>query len=183
MPPPDGRLTAELRHKSEMHIGAAVCSAAWGTLCRCVRFYGPTAHPCRSTLHKRRVRPPWRREENRIKNFDWVILFGHSKPISIPSMGERKPNEAETVSLAGRIAPDDEHDRRCQPSLAFPEPERISWPTVTAISRRFRSADALLSRARNFLGWLNRQGRQNKNAPEAQNSTRYFSCACGSRVS
>ena len=24
-------------------------------------------------------------------------------------MGERKPNEPETVSLAGRIAPDDEH--------------------------------------------------------------------------
>ena len=23
--------------------------------------------------------PPWRREENRIKNFDWVILLGHSK--------------------------------------------------------------------------------------------------------
>ena len=29
-------------------------------------------------------------------------------------MGERKPNEPETVSLAGRIALDDEHDRRCQ---------------------------------------------------------------------
>ena len=79
MPPASGELTAELRHKSETNIGAAICSAAWGALCRCVRFYGPTAHPCRSALHKRRVRPPWRREENRMKNFDWVILFGHSK--------------------------------------------------------------------------------------------------------
>ena len=58
MPPPGGRLTAELRHKSETHIGAAICSAAWGALCRRVRFYGPTAHPCRSAPHKRRVRPP-----------------------------------------------------------------------------------------------------------------------------
>ena len=69
----------ELRHKSEMHIGAAIRSAAWGALCRCVRFYGPTAHPWRSVPHKRRVHPPWRREENRIEKFDWVILFGHSK--------------------------------------------------------------------------------------------------------
>ena len=89
MPPAGGGLTAELWHKSETHIGAAVCSAAWGALCRCVRFYGPTAHPCRSTLRKRRVRPPWRREENRMKNFDWVILFGYSKPILIPRMGEQ----------------------------------------------------------------------------------------------
>ena len=89
MPPPGGKLTVELRHKSEMHIGAAIRSAAWGALCRCVRFYGPTAHPCRSALHKRRVRPPWRCEENRIKNFDWVILFGYSKPILIPRMGEQ----------------------------------------------------------------------------------------------
>ena len=28
MPPASGELTVELRHKSEMHIGAAVCSAA-----------------------------------------------------------------------------------------------------------------------------------------------------------
>ena len=69
----------ELRHKSEMHIGAAIRSAAWGTLCRRVRIYRLTAHPRRFALHKRRVRPPWRREENRIKNFDWVILLGHSK--------------------------------------------------------------------------------------------------------
>ena len=58
MPPAGGGLTVELWHKSETHIGAAVCSAAWGALCRCVRFYGPTAHPCRSAPHKRRVRPP-----------------------------------------------------------------------------------------------------------------------------
>ena len=69
----------ELRHKSEMHIGAAIRSAAWGALCRRVRFYGPTAHPWRSVPHKRRVHQPWRREENRIEKFDWVILFGHSK--------------------------------------------------------------------------------------------------------
>ena len=79
MPPAGGKLTVELWHKSETHIGAAVCSAAWGALCRCVRFYGPTAYPCRSAPHKRHARPPWRREENRTINFTWVILFGHSK--------------------------------------------------------------------------------------------------------
>ena len=79
MLPAGGGLTVELWHKSETHIGAAVCSAAWGALCRCVRFCKPTAHPCRSAPHKRRVRPPWRREENRTINFTWVILFGHSK--------------------------------------------------------------------------------------------------------
>ena len=39
----------ELRHKSEMHIGAAVCSAAWGASYLRVRFFGPTAHPLRYT--------------------------------------------------------------------------------------------------------------------------------------
>ena len=73
------RTNAELRHKPETHVGAAVCSAAWGALCRCVRFYGQTAHPWRSVPHKRHARPPWRREENRTINFTWVILFGHSK--------------------------------------------------------------------------------------------------------
>ena len=58
MPPVGGELMVELRHKSEMHIGAAIRSAAWGALCRCVRFYGPTAHPCRFAPRKRRVRPP-----------------------------------------------------------------------------------------------------------------------------
>ena len=61
------------------HIGAAACSAAWDASCRYVRFCRLTAHPCRFAQSKRRVRPPWRREENRMKNFDWVILFGHSK--------------------------------------------------------------------------------------------------------
>ena len=88
MPPPGGRLTAELRHKSETNIGAAICSAAWGALCRCVRFYGPTAHPCRSVPHKRRVRPPWRREENRIKNFG-NSFRPFKKQILIPRMGEQ----------------------------------------------------------------------------------------------
>ena len=79
MPPVGRGPTAELRHKPETHVGAAVCSAAWGALCRCVRFYGQTAHPWRSVPHKRHVRPPWQCEENRIKNFDWAILLGHSK--------------------------------------------------------------------------------------------------------
>ena len=93
MPPAGGELTGELRRKPETHVGAAVCSAAWGALCRCVRFYGPTAHPCRSALHKRRVRPPWQREENnRIKNFDRVILFGYSKINFYPQNG-RKENK------------------------------------------------------------------------------------------
>ena len=116
MPPAGGELTGELRHKPETHVGAAVYSAAWGALCRCVRFYGPTAHPCRSALHKRHVRPPWRREENRIKNFDWAILFGHSKTNFDSRNGRKEANEPKTVSLAGRIAPDDEHDRRCRRS-------------------------------------------------------------------
>ena len=64
MPPAGGELTGELRHKPETHVGAAVCSAAWGASCRCVRFCRPTTHPCRSVPRKRRVRPPWRREEN-----------------------------------------------------------------------------------------------------------------------
>ena len=75
MPPAGGGLTVELWHKSETHIGAAVCSAAWGASCRCVRFYGPTAHPCRSALHKRRVRPPcgtknegWHQASSRLTN-------------------------------------------------------------------------------------------------------------------
>ena len=34
MPPAGGGLTVELWHKSETHIGAAICSAAWGTPCR-----------------------------------------------------------------------------------------------------------------------------------------------------
>ena len=89
MPPVGGELMVELRHKSEMHIGAAIRSAAWGTLCRRVRFYGPTAQPCRSAPRKRRVRPPWRREENRMKNFNWVILFGHSKT-NFDSLNGRK---------------------------------------------------------------------------------------------
>ena len=101
IPPAGGGLTGELRHKPETHVGAAVCSAAWGALCRCVRFYGPTAHPCRSALHKRRVRPPWRREENRMKNFDWVILFGHSQANFDSQNGrkETKMNQKQYHSL------------------------------------------------------------------------------------
>ena len=79
MPPPGGALTVKRKLSWKPNIGAAVCSAAWGASCRCVRLYRLTAHPCRSAPHKRRVRPPWRREENRMKNFDWVILLGHSK--------------------------------------------------------------------------------------------------------
>lgn len=79
----------ELRHKSEMHIGAAIRSAAWGASCQRVRIYRLTAHPRRSAPHKRHVRPPWRREENRIKNFDWTILLGHSKT-NFDSLNGRK---------------------------------------------------------------------------------------------
>ena len=46
IPPPGGKLTVELRHKPETHVGAAVCSAAWGSLCQRVRLYRLTAHPC-----------------------------------------------------------------------------------------------------------------------------------------
>ena len=90
MPPAGGGLTAELRHKPETHVGAAVCSAVWGASCRGVRFCRPVAHPCRSAPHKRRVRPPWQREENRIKNFDWVILLGHSKTNFDSQNGRKK---------------------------------------------------------------------------------------------
>ena len=79
MPPAGGELTGELRHKPETHVGAAICSAAWGASCRRVRFCRLPAHPWRSVPHKRHARPPWRREENRTINFTWVILFGHSK--------------------------------------------------------------------------------------------------------
>ncbi len=75
MPPAGGGLTVELWHKSETHIGAAVCSAAWGALCRCVRFCRQTAHPCRSVPHKCRVRPPcgtkskgWHQASSRLTN-------------------------------------------------------------------------------------------------------------------
>jgi hypothetical protein len=44
----------------------------------------------RSTLRKRRVRPPWRREENRMKNFNWVILFGHSQTNFDSQNGRKK---------------------------------------------------------------------------------------------
>ena len=91
---------AELRHKSETNIGAATCSAAWGALCRRVRFCRLTAHPW-SAPHKRRVRPPWRREENRMKNFDWVILFGHSQTNFDSQNGrkETKMNQKQYHSL------------------------------------------------------------------------------------
>ena len=79
MPPAGGALTVKLKLSWKPNIGAAVCSVAWGALCRRVRFCRLTAHPRRSALHKRRVHPPWRREENRIIIFTWVILLGHSK--------------------------------------------------------------------------------------------------------
>ena len=84
MPPAGGGLTVELWHKSETHIGAAVCSAAWGTSCRRVRLYRLTAHPCRFAPRKRRVRPPWRREENRIKTLIGQFFSAMQKQILIP---------------------------------------------------------------------------------------------------
>ena len=89
MTPVGGGLTVELWHKSEMHIGAAVCSAAWGTLCRRVRFCRQTAHPWRSVPHKRHARPPWRREENRIKTSIGQFFSAMQKQILIPRMGEQ----------------------------------------------------------------------------------------------
>ena len=75
MPPVCGELMVELRHKSEMHIGAAIRSAAWGASCRRVRFCRPTAQPCRSAPCKRRVRPPcgaknegWHQASSRLAN-------------------------------------------------------------------------------------------------------------------
>ena len=75
MPPVGGGLTAELRHKSETHIGAVICSAAWGPSCRRVRIYRLPAHPCRSAPHKRHVRPPcgakgegWHQASSRLTN-------------------------------------------------------------------------------------------------------------------
>ena len=89
MPPPGGALTVKRKLSWTPNIGAAVCSAAWSTSCQRVRFCRLTAHPCRSALHKRRVHPPWQREENRMKNFDWVILLGHSKTNFDPQNGEQ----------------------------------------------------------------------------------------------
>ena len=82
----NGRTAAQVRKRTSAQPFAPLRGARCADVCG---FYGPTAHPCRSALHKRRVRPPWRREENRMKNFDWVILFGYSKPILIPRMGEQ----------------------------------------------------------------------------------------------
>ena len=65
------------------------------------------------------------------------------------------------------------------PPLAFPEPERTNSPTVQ-ISRRFRSANELSFRVRNFSnGWTGSV--RNKNARDGELDLR-FGCACGNRV-
>ena len=75
-------------------------------------------------------------------------------------MGERKPNEPETVSLAGRIAPDDEHDRCCcvlgiSRAGAYKLAHSVDFPAFQ-IGRRI-----VVSREK-FLGWLNRQSTEQK---------------------
>ena len=79
MPPPGGRLTAELRHKSEN-------AHRRSHLLRCVGHVVPTCAALPADRASVQVcatqtpRPPTvRREENRTINFTWVILFGHSK--------------------------------------------------------------------------------------------------------
>ena len=113
MPPPGGRLTAELRHKSEN-------AHRRSHLLRCVGHVVPTCAVLQADRASVQVcatqmpRPPTvRREENRIKTSIGQFFSAIQKQILIPSMGERKPYEPETISLAGRIAPDDEHDRCC----------------------------------------------------------------------
>ena len=113
MPPPGGRLTAELRHKSEN-------AHRRSRLLRCVGHVVPTCAVLQADRASVQVcatqmpRPPTvRREENRIKTSIGQFFSAIQKQILIPSMGERKPYEPETISLAGRIAPDDEHDRCC----------------------------------------------------------------------
>ena len=75
-------------------------------------------------------------------------------------MGERKPNEPETVSLAGRIAPDDEHS---------------DVATVLGISRAgayklahdsrfpaFQIGKRIVVSREKFLDWLDRQCEEQK---------------------
>ena len=65
------------------------------------------------------------------------------------------------------------------PSSAFPEPERTNSPTAQ-ISRRFRSANELSFRARNFSnGWIGSV--RNENVREGRLDLR-FGCVCGNRV-
>jgi len=79
MPPVGGGLTAELRHKSEKaHRRSRIFGGVGRVVPLCAVLQADRAR-ARFALHKRRVRPPWRREENRTINFTWVILFGHSK--------------------------------------------------------------------------------------------------------
>ena len=64
-------------------------------------------------------------------------------------------------------------------ALGIPEPERTNSPTVQ-ISRRFRSANELSFRVRNFSnGWTGSV--RNKNAREKRLDL-LFGCVCGNRV-
>ena len=87
MLPVGGELMVELRHKSEMHIGAAVCSAAWGASYLRVRFFGPTAHPLRYTNAASALRGGVKK--TRMKNFNLVILLGYAKTNFDPQNGRK----------------------------------------------------------------------------------------------
>ena len=83
MPPLGGKLTVELRivHRRSRLLRGVGRVVPTGAVLQADRARA------RFALHKRRVRPPWRREENRMKNFDWVILLGHSKTNFDPQDG------------------------------------------------------------------------------------------------
>ena len=91
MPPPGGELTVELRHKSEnAYRHSHLLRGVGRVVPMCTVLQAARASVCRPAPYKRRVRPPWRREENRIKNFDWVILFGHLKTKFDPQNGRKE---------------------------------------------------------------------------------------------
>ena len=75
-------------------------------------------------------------------------------------MGERKPNEAETVSLAGRIAPDDEHDRCCcRPRHLQSRSDKLAHDSRFPA---FQIGKRIVVSREKFLDWLNRQGEEQK---------------------
>ena len=90
MPPPGGRLTAELRHKSENAHRRSHSLRGVGRvvpMCAVLQADRASVQVCATQT----PRPPtMRREENRIKNFDWVILFGHSKTNFDSQNGRKK---------------------------------------------------------------------------------------------
>ena len=89
LPPVGGELTVELRHKSEN-------ARRRSRLLRGVGRVVPTGAVLQADRASVQVcatqtprLPTVRREENRIKNFDWVILPGHAKTNFDPQNGEQ----------------------------------------------------------------------------------------------